>query len=157
MYLLSDLGHKGDVAWLSEKTGVPEEELGKITKKDDPECLPIDKTVASSIITELKEYAGCQGCLSPTFIPHFRGGLAMLTKGDLLKLVREYYGGAEMSVSSIPRREMAFLTWDNRMVRHQAFNNEKDLQDAVVKKAPKAVYASLSKYLDPSHRTPKGR
>lgn len=55
MYLLSDLGHKGDVAWLSEKTGVPEEELGKITKKDDPECLPIDKTVASSIITELKE------------------------------------------------------------------------------------------------------
>ena len=55
MYLLSDLGHKGEVAWLSEKTGVPEAELGKITKKDDPECLPIDKTVASSIITELKE------------------------------------------------------------------------------------------------------
>ena len=55
MYLLSDLGHKGEVAWLSEKTGVPEEELGKITTKADPECLPIDKTVASSIITELKE------------------------------------------------------------------------------------------------------
>jgi hypothetical protein len=55
LYLLSDLGHKGDVAWLSEKTGVPEEDLGKITKKDDPECLPIDKTVASSIISELKD------------------------------------------------------------------------------------------------------
>ena len=37
------------------KGGSPEEELGKITKKTDPECLPIDKTVASSIITELKD------------------------------------------------------------------------------------------------------
>jgi len=55
MYLLSDLGHQGDVAWLAEQTGVPEDALGKITKKDDPECLPIDKQVASSIITTLKD------------------------------------------------------------------------------------------------------
>ena len=60
MYLLSDLGHKGDVAWLSEQTGVPQEQLGKITKKDDPECLPVDKTIASSIITELKELQAIQ-------------------------------------------------------------------------------------------------
>jgi hypothetical protein len=60
MYLLSDLGHKGDVEWLSEKTGVPASELGKITKKDDPECLPIDKTTASAIITELKELQALQ-------------------------------------------------------------------------------------------------
>ncbi len=55
MYLLSDLGHQGDVDWLSEKTGVPVDSLGKITKKNDPECLPIDKNTASSIITELKD------------------------------------------------------------------------------------------------------
>lgn len=79
----------------------------------------------------------------------------MLRKGDLLKLVKEYYDGAEMTVSSIPRRELAFLTWDNRMVRHQSFDNQEDFQEAVLKRAPKAVYASLSKYLDPSHRTPK--
>ena len=60
MYLLSDLGHQGDIAWLSEKTNVPAEELGKITKKDDPECLPITKNVASSIITELKELQALQ-------------------------------------------------------------------------------------------------
>jgi hypothetical protein len=60
MYLLSDLGHKGDVDWLSEKTGVPQEQLGKITKKDDPNCLPVDKTIASSIITELKELQALQ-------------------------------------------------------------------------------------------------
>lgn len=79
----------------------------------------------------------------------------MLTKGDLLKLVREYYDGAKMPVSSLPRRELAFLTWDNRMVRHQSFDNQEDFQEAVLKRAPKAVYASLSKYLDPSHRPPK--
>ncbi len=60
MYLLSDLGHQGDVAWLSEKTGVPQDQLGKITKKDDPACLPVDKTIASSIITELKELQALQ-------------------------------------------------------------------------------------------------
>ena len=60
MYLLSDLGHQGDVEWLSDKTGVPAEQLGKITKKDDPECLPVDKTIASSIITELKELQALQ-------------------------------------------------------------------------------------------------
>lgn len=79
----------------------------------------------------------------------------MLRKGDLLDLVKEYYDGAEMTISSIPRRELAFLTWDNRMVRHQAFDSEQDFQEAVIRRAPKAVYASLSKYLDPSHRTPK--
>jgi hypothetical protein len=55
MYLCSDLGHQGDVEWLSKETGVPVETLGKITKKDDPACLPIDKQVASAIITNLKE------------------------------------------------------------------------------------------------------
>ena len=60
MYLLSDLGHQGDIAWLSDKTGVPTDQLGKITKKDDPECLPVDKSVASSIITELKEMQALQ-------------------------------------------------------------------------------------------------
>ena len=43
MYLLSDLGHKGDVAWLSEKTGVPEEELGKITKKPTPNACQLTR------------------------------------------------------------------------------------------------------------------
>ena len=60
MYLLSDLGHQGDVQWLSETTNVPVEQLGKITKKDDPECLPVDKTIASAIITELKELQALQ-------------------------------------------------------------------------------------------------
>ncbi len=60
MYLLSDLGHQGDVDWLSEKTNVPVDELGKITKKDDPECLPVSKNVASSIITELKDLQALQ-------------------------------------------------------------------------------------------------
>jgi hypothetical protein len=55
MYLCSDLGNQGDVGWLSDQTGVPVETLGKISKKDDPECLPIDKAVASSIITILKD------------------------------------------------------------------------------------------------------
>jgi hypothetical protein len=55
MYLCSDLGHQGDVEWLSNETGVPVETLGKISKKDDPACLPIDKQVASAIITNLKE------------------------------------------------------------------------------------------------------
>ena len=44
MYLCSDLGHQGDVEWLSNETGVPVETLGKISKK-----------VASAIITNLKE------------------------------------------------------------------------------------------------------
>ena len=60
MYLLSDLGHQGDVEWLAEKTGVPAETLGKITKKNDPDCLPIDKNTASSIITALKEIQALQ-------------------------------------------------------------------------------------------------
>lgn len=55
MYLLSDLGNQGDVNWLSDQTGVPVDVLGKITKKDDPECLPLDKSVASSVITTLKD------------------------------------------------------------------------------------------------------
>lgn len=60
MYLCSKLDHQGDVAWLSETTGVPVDQLGKITKKDDPGCLPIDKTVASAIITALKEIEALQ-------------------------------------------------------------------------------------------------
>lgn len=79
----------------------------------------------------------------------------MLTKENILSLFREYYANAFLDVESIPRREIAFLTWDNRMIRHQSHNDIESLRTAASKRAPKALYASLSKYLDPTHRAPK--
>ena len=79
----------------------------------------------------------------------------MLKKGSLLTLFKEYYSKASLEVDSIPRREFAFMTWDGRMIRHQAHNNEESILEFAQQRAPKAIYASLSKYLDPSHRLPK--
>ena len=70
-------------------------------------------------------------------------------------MFREYYASADLSVEHIPRREIAFLTWDSRMIRHQSHNNIESLRELACKRAPKALYASLSQYLDPSHRPPK--
>mgnify|MGYP001178940724 CR=1 FL=1 len=79
----------------------------------------------------------------------------MLRKENLLSLFREYYATAELDVENVPRREIAFLTWDSRMIRHQSHNDIESLRDLATKRAPKAIYASLSQYLDPSHRPPK--
>tara|TARA_B100001094_G_scaffold39497_2_gene34006 strand:- start:15750 stop:17042 length:1293 start_codon:yes stop_codon:yes gene_type:complete len=79
----------------------------------------------------------------------------MLRKEDLLSLFREYYETAKLDIDNIPRREIAFLTWDSRMIRHQAHNDLESIRALAKKRAPKAVYASLSHYLDPSHRPPK--
>ncbi len=79
----------------------------------------------------------------------------MLTKENLLSLFREYYATAKLEVENIPRREIAFLTWDSRMIRHQSHNDIDSLRKLVTKRAPKALYASLSQYLDPAHRAPK--
>jgi DNA primase catalytic subunit len=79
----------------------------------------------------------------------------MLKKEDLLTLFREYYSSADLAVNSITRREIAFQTWDSRMVRHQSHDSIESLRVLAQKRAPKALYASLSQYLDPSHRTPK--
>lgn len=79
----------------------------------------------------------------------------MLRKEDLLALCREYYSRAELSIDNIPRREFAFLTWDGRMIRHQSHNDAESIIDFAKKRAPKAIYASLSQYLDPSYRPPK--
>lgn len=89
------------------------------------------------------------------FIPHLQVGLAMLRKENLLSLFREYYATADLAVENIPRREIAFQTWDSRMVRHQSHNSIESLRELAQKRAPKALYSSLSQYLDPSHRTPK--
>jgi DNA primase small subunit len=79
----------------------------------------------------------------------------MLRREDLLTLCRDYYAKAELSIDKVSRREIAFLTWDNRMVRHQAHNDTTSIIELAQKRAPKAIYASLSLYLDPSYRTPK--
>ena len=79
----------------------------------------------------------------------------MLRRDDLLTLCREYYATADLSIDSVPRREIAFLTWDNRMVRHQSHDDVGSIIELAQKRAPKAIYASLSLYLDPSYRTPK--
>ena len=79
----------------------------------------------------------------------------MLRRDDLLTLCREYYATADLSIDNVPRREIAFLTWDNRMVRHQAHDDVGSITGLAQKRAPKAIYASLSLYLDPSYRTPK--
>jgi DNA primase small subunit len=79
----------------------------------------------------------------------------MLRKENLLALCREYYGKAELSIDNVPRREFAFLTWDGRMIRHQSHNSTDSIIDFAKKRAPKAIYASLSQYLDPSYRPPK--
>lgn len=79
----------------------------------------------------------------------------MLRRDNLLSLCREYYANAELTIDKVSRREIAFLTWDNRMVRHQAHNDKDSIIELAQKRAPKAIYASLSLYLDPSYRTPK--
>ena len=79
----------------------------------------------------------------------------MLRRENLLSLFREYYATANLEVENIPRREIAFLTWDKRMVRHQSHDSIESLREVAQKRAPMALYASLSQYLDPSHRTPK--
>ncbi len=80
----------------------------------------------------------------------------MLRKSDLLTLCREYYSNADLHLDNIPRREFAFMTWDDRMIRHQAHNDVDSILELALKRAPKAIYASLSHYLDPSYRSPKG-
>ncbi|MBK38566.1 MAG: hypothetical protein CMB45_06225 [Euryarchaeota archaeon] len=80
----------------------------------------------------------------------------MLRKSDLLTLCREYYSNADLHLDNVPRREFAFLTWDDRMIRHQAFDDSDSVLELALKRAPKAIYASLSHYLDPSYRSPKG-
>ena len=70
-------------------------------------------------------------------------------------MFREYYATAKLDIDNIPRREIAFLTWDSRMIRHQAHKDLESIRQLATKRAPKALYASLSQYLDPSHRPPK--
>jgi DNA primase small subunit len=89
------------------------------------------------------------------FIPHLQVGLAMLRRENILSLFREYYATADLAVENIPRREIAFQTWDSRMVRHQSHDSIESLRESAQKRAPKALYASLSYYLDPSHKSPK--
>ena len=79
----------------------------------------------------------------------------MLTRESLRGLVKDYYATANLSLDNIPRREIAFLTWDNRMLRHQGHNSEESILNFAVRQSPKAIYASLSQYLDPSHRASK--
>ncbi len=93
--------------------------------------------------------------MSPMFIPHLQVGLAMLRRENILALFREYYATADLAVENIPRREIAFQTWDSRMVRHQSHDSIESLRELAQKRAPKALYASLSYYLDPSHKSPK--
>jgi len=80
----------------------------------------------------------------------------MLTRESLRGLVKDYYATANLSLDNIPRREIAFLTWDNRMLRHQGHTDEESILNFAVRQTPKAIYASLSQYLDPTHRVPKG-
>ena len=70
----------------------------------------------------------------------------MLRKSDLLTLCREYYSNADLHLDNIPRREFAFMTWDDRMIRHQAHNDVDSILELALKRAPKAIYASLSQY-----------
>jgi DNA primase catalytic subunit len=79
----------------------------------------------------------------------------MLTRENLLPLFKEYYARATLSIDQVARREIAFLTWDNRMIRHQAHTNKQGILEFAQQRAPKAIYASLSQYLDPSYRVPK--
>ena len=80
----------------------------------------------------------------------------MLRKENLLTLCRGIMPHANLHLDNIPRREFAFLTWDDRMIRHQAHNDVDSILELALKRAPMALYASLSQYLDPSYRSPKG-
>jgi len=70
-------------------------------------------------------------------------------------LVSEYYEKAVLEVDHVPRREFAILS-GSFMRRHLQFNNLDALRKVLVRDPPTALYASLSRYLDPSARKAKG-
>lgn len=72
-------------------------------------------------------------------------------------LLREYYAtaGDKLELENISRREFALLD-GSFMRRHLQFDNMERLVKALTDNPPTALYASLSCYLDPTARKPKG-
>jgi len=72
-------------------------------------------------------------------------------------LLREYYAtaGDKLELENISRREFALLD-GSFMRRHLQFDNMERLVEALADNPPTALYASLSCYLDPTARKPKG-
>jgi len=68
------------------------------------------------------------------------------------RVFREYYGNEAYKVtapSMIEKREFGFISFDNIMVRHKMFLNEKDLSSFLKDFVPSDAYYSCAYYADP--------
>ena len=79
----------------------------------------------------------------------------MLTVNDRRELIQDYYRTAEMQVTDLPRRELAVMGLDGRILRHQQKDTHEELTTWLIQQAPKAFYASLAVYLDPENKSNK--
>ncbi len=79
---------------------------------------------------------------------------------ELMKLKDHHYTHAELEVSDIQRREIAFAYQGDEGIRGRAkyFQSIEDLRKHILRKPTiQAIYASTTYYLDPNMRAPSKR
>ncbi len=75
----------------------------------------------------------------------------MKSLGFVQSLFRGYYQDFALteSLSAIEKREFGFASFEGRMVRHQSFQNERDLFSFLFDFVPRDAYVSCAYYQDP--------
>ena len=72
---------------------------------------------------------------------------------DLTGILRNHYKNCDLVVEKLPRRSVAFNTWD----RHNAYPTIEKLREELIDKAPDSVYYSTARYLEPSANAGPGK
>lgn len=77
----------------------------------------------------------------------------VLKAADLTGILRKHYENCDLVVEKLPRRSVAFNTWD----RHNAYNSIEELREELVDKVPDSVFYSTARYLEPSANAGAGK
>ena len=77
----------------------------------------------------------------------------VLRVADLSGILRKHYEECDLVVEKLPRRSVAFNTWD----RHNSYNTIEKLREDLVENAPDSVFYSTARYLEPSANAGAGK
>lgn len=77
----------------------------------------------------------------------------VLSVADLTGILRKHYENCDLVVEKLPRRSVAFSTWD----RHNAYESIEALRKDLAESVPDSVFYSTARYLNPSANAGAGK
>jgi len=77
----------------------------------------------------------------------------VLSVADLTGILRNHYENCDLVVEKLPRRSVAFSTWD----RHNAYESIEALRKDLTESIPDSVFYSTARYLNPSANAGAGK